>query len=195
MTTPRRARDGRPAIRRRARRLMGRLASPHVPSGTGTLALGWEPRHGWSLREPGELDTRRLVPEQGVEGPMSCDGPRAVPRCDQRDPARHARDRVTHQRTPRCTGRPGSAAAHGARTSARADLGTPGSRWRPPHIEPAPAANPCCVRPALRRRSRRRFMTCDHAMASDSCKAILGMSRRGPRYPAELLRVARDLGE
>ena len=37
-------------------------------------------------------------------------------------------------------------------------------------------------------------MTCDHAMASDSCKAILGMSGRGPRYPAELLRVARDLG-
>ena len=34
----------------------------------------------------------------------------------------------------------------------------------------------------------------DHAMASDSCKAILGMSGRGPRYPAELLRVARDLG-
>ena len=37
-------------------------------------------------------------------------------------------------------------------------------------------------------------MTCDHAMASDSCNAILGMSGRGPRYPAELLRVARDLG-
>ena len=45
---------------------------------------------------------------------MSSDGPRAVPRCDQRDPTRHARDRVTPQRTPRCTGRPGSAAAHGA---------------------------------------------------------------------------------
>ena len=74
------------------------------------------------------LDTRCLVTEQGVDGPISSDGPRAVPRCDQRDPARHARDRVTHQRNPRCTGRPGSTAAHGARTSARADPGKLRSR-------------------------------------------------------------------
>ena len=96
--------------------------------GTGALALVRRPLHGWSCGGRARLDTRPLVPEQGAEGPMSSDGPRAVPRCDQRDPTRHARDRVTPQRTPRCTGRPGSAAAHGARTSARADPGTPGSR-------------------------------------------------------------------
>ena len=43
----------------------------------GTLV--WGPLHGWSCGDRARLDTRPLVPEQGAEGPMSSDGPRAVP--------------------------------------------------------------------------------------------------------------------
>ena len=107
----------------------GRSRLHTCPPGQAPCPGRGGPRHGWSCGSRARLDTRPLVPEQGAEEPMSrATGPRAVPRCDPRDSARHARDRVTHQRTPRCTGRPGSVAAHGARTSARADPGTLGSR-------------------------------------------------------------------
>ena len=43
---------------------------------------------------------------------------------------------------------------------------------------PMRVANSYWVSPASRRRSRRTFMTCDHAMAAHSCKAILGMTGR-----------------
>ena len=76
-TTPRRARDG-PALRRRARDCWA-LAYPHGPSGTGPLALVRGPLHGWSCGGRARRDTRPLVPEQGAEGPMSSDGPRAGP--------------------------------------------------------------------------------------------------------------------